>query len=223
MSDNHSSISSIVGMFFQHGVIRVDSKNLFVLSSGARAPIYIDHRRAFTAPRLRKLLVSAWAEVLESKLLDLNFRPRDVVCVGTATAGIAPAMALAAHWECEFLYVRQKPKDHGLSQMVEGEFDPQKPHLVIDDMLTTGQSLLKSVDALRHLNTKIVLTSTITTHAISAAHQTLSQWKLPYQSLFETQQILNCAHELGLISQADVRCVLTWLEELSARNMSRNE
>lgn len=219
-TDFQQRASSIVDLFFAHDVIKVDASSPFVLSSGARAPIYLDHRRAFTNPLLRKSLVSAWAEILERELTGLGYRPRDIVCVGTATAGIAPAMALADHWNSEFLYVRQKPKGHGLQQMVEGEFVPSKPHLVIDDMLTTGQSLLKSVEVLRQLDTKIVMASTVTTHAIPSSHRKFSYLELPYRALFETQHILSLAQSLGLISQADLRTVMTWLESLSALNDS---
>jgi orotate phosphoribosyltransferase len=220
MSTSESSLSSVVSLFFAHGVIQVDSKSPFTLSSGAKSPIYLDHRRAMTHPLLRSSLVAAWSDHLEAELKRCGFTPREVVCVGTATAGIAPAMALAMQWNTEFLYVRQKPKGHGLQQMVEGEFHPSKPHLVIDDMLTTGQSLLKSVEVLRQLETRLVLASTITTHAIPSSHRKFETLNLPFKALFETHQILDLAKAAGLISAVDVRTVLTWLENLSAINDS---
>ncbi|MEN9811159.1 MAG: hypothetical protein RLZZ488_2726 [Pseudomonadota bacterium] len=212
--------STIVDLFFAHGVIKVDSTSPFVLSSGAKAPIYLDHRRAFTAPALRKALVAAWAAVLERELNALGLRPRDVVCVGTATAGLAPAMCLANLWDSDFVYVRQKPKGHGLQQMVEGEFTPSKPHLVVDDMLTTGQSLLKSVEVLRQLQTNIVLASSVTTHGIPSSHRKFDHLMIPFKPLFETHKILTVAQSMGLIAQADVRTVMAWLENLSALNDS---
>lgn len=214
-AESMTVFAPIVELIFKHGVIKVDSGCPFVLSSGARSPIYLDHRRAFSPPRLRQLLVDAWANVLSSELRALGYQTQDVVCVGTATAGIAPAMALAQKWNCEFLYVRQKPKGHGLQQMVEGEFTNSKPHVVIDDMLTTGQSLFKSVDVLRQLETKIVLCSTVTSHGLAAAHRLFDQAHVPFKSLFETHQILTQAHTLGLISLADLRTVMAWLEQLS--------
>ena len=208
--------SSIVDLFFNHGIIKVDSSFPFVLSSGSKAPVYLDHRRAFTNAQLRKQLVRAWAEVLETELKELGYRVTDVVCVGTATAGIAPAMALASQWGCEFLYVRQKPKGHGLQQMIEGEFDHRKAHVVIDDMLTTGQSLLKSVEVLKQCEARLILASTVTSHAIPAAHRKFDDLNLRFKSLFETQSILSIAQSLGLISQSDLRIVMGWLEQFSS-------
>lgn len=216
------ALSSIVDLFFAHGVIKVDTSSPFTLSSGAKSPIYLDHRRAFTPPQLRKQLVQAWADVLESELKSLGHKPSGVVCVGTATAGIAPAMALASHWGCEFLYVRQKPKGHGLQQMIEGEFNNQRPHLVVDDMLTTGQSLLKSVEVLKQNETRLILASTVTTHGIPASHAKFDALNLSFQALFETQTILSMAQSLGLISQADLRIVMGWLEQFSLGHDSAN-
>jgi len=214
------AIHGIVDLFFADQIIKVDSSSPFLLSSGARAPIYLDHRRAFTRPKLRQLLVKTWAVKLESALKEMNVRPADVVCVGTATAGIAPAMALATHWNAPFLYVRQKPKGHGLQQMVEGAFDPAAPHLVIDDMLTTGQSLLKSVEVLQHLNTRLVGATTLTSHSLVSAHRKFQNLNRPFVNLLTTSDILLVAQSLGLISQADVRTVMAWLETLSMANDS---
>lgn len=214
------AIRSIVDLYFADQIIKVDSSSPFILSSGARAPIYLDHRRAFTRPKLRQLLVKTWASRMESELKEFNLRPSEVVCVGTATAGIAPAMALATHWNAPFLYVRQKPKGHGLQQMVEGAFDPSAPHLVIDDMLTTGQSLLKSVEVLQHLNTRLVCATTLTSHALASAHRKFQNLNLPFVNLLNTSDILLVAQSLGLISQADVRTVMAWLETLSMANDS---
>lgn len=213
---NNTRLQALVDLFFAEQIIKVDSTSPFLLSSGAKAPIYLDHRRAMSSPRLRKLLVQMWAEQIEVKLKEMNVSPQQLVCVGTATAGIAPAAALAIHWDASFLYVRQKPKGHGLQQMVEGVFEPGRPHLVIDDMLTTGQSLLKTVEVLRQLNTKMVCATTITTHGLISAHRKFENFKLPCVSLLQTPQILAVAQELGLISQADLRTVMSWLEKLSA-------
>lgn len=213
--DKNTHLASIVDLFFAEQIIKVNAASPFVLSSGAHSPIYLDHRRAMSHPKLRSLLIQAWAHKIEAKLKDLNLRPQDVVCVGTATAGIAPAMALSIHWDASFLYVRQKPKGHGLAQMVEGVFDLHRPHLVIDDMLTTGQSLFKTVEILRQLEAKVVCAATITTHGLISGHRRFESFKLPVVNLFETKQILSVAQELGLLSQADLRTVGSWIDELN--------
>lgn len=218
LATQDKTLQTIVDLFFAQQIIKVDSASPFVLSSGARAPIYLDHRRAFTDPKLRQLLIQSWALRIEAALKEQNLRPSDVVCVGTATAGIAPAMALALHWNAPFLYVRQKPKAHGMQQMIEGAFNPAAPHLVVDDMLTTGQSLLKSVEVLQHLDTKIVCATTVTSHCLSSAHRKFQNIGLPFVNLFATSDILMVAQSLGLISQADMRTVLAWLEKLSQVN-----
>lgn len=217
---NSHQLQSIVDYFFVEKVIKVDQSQPFVLSSGLKAPIYLDHRRAFTNPELRSMLIQAWAEKIEVKLKELKLRPQNIVCAGTATAGIAPAMSLAAHWNVPFVYVRQKPKDHGTQQLVEGAFDPSALHLVIDDMLTTGKSLLSAVDGLQKMDAKIVCATTVTSHGLSLAEAQLAERTLPFVSMFHTQDILELAQALGLISQADLRTVSQWLENLDLESMS---
>jgi orotate phosphoribosyltransferase len=100
--------------------------------------------------------------------------------------------------------------------MIEGEFDHRKPHVLVDDMLTTGQSLLKSVEALRQCEARLILATTVTSHAIPSAHRRFDELNLRFKSLFETQSILTAAQSLGLISQADLRIVMDWLEEFGS-------
>jgi len=220
VNENTNQLKSIVDYFFVEDVMKVDNNHPFVLSSGMSAPVYLDHRRAFTNPALRRLLIQAWAEKVESKLKELKLRPQDIVCAGTATAGIAPAMALADHWGVPFVYVRQKPKDHGTQQLIEGAFDPSGLHLVVDDMLTTGKSLLGAVNGLRKMNAKIACATTVTSHGLSLAEAQLQEQALPFVSLFTTPDILQIAQGLGLISQADLRTVTQWLENFDLESMS---
>jgi len=219
-TDNSNHLSSIVDHFFVENVIKVDQSHPFVLSSGMSAPIYLDHRRAFTNPTLRKLLIQAWADKIEMKLKELKLRPQNIVCTGTATAGIAPALALADYWGVPFVYVRQKPKDHGTQQLIEGAFDPSTLHLVVDDMLTTGNSIVGAVSGLKKMNAKIACATTVTSHCLSLAEVQLSDLSLPFVSLFNTRDILEIAQGLGLISQADLRTVTQWLETLDLESMS---
>jgi orotate phosphoribosyltransferase len=213
-------LQSIVDYFFIEKVMQVDAGRPFVLSSGLPSPVYLDHRRAFTNPQLRQRLTQAWAEQIEIQLKEMKLKPQNVVCAGTATAGIAPAMALADYWNASFIYVRQKPKEHGTQQLVEGAFEPSRPHLVIDDMLTTGQSLMRAVDGLKQSGAKVVCATTVTSHGLAIAEAQLKEHSLPYVSLFKTPQILEIAQGLGLISQADLRTVSEWLEGLDLESMS---
>ena len=220
VNGNSNQLQSIVDYFFIENVIKVDNSHPFVLSSGMKAPVYLDHRRAFTNPALRKQLVQAWAEKIEVKLTELKIRPQNIVCAGTATAGIAPALALADYWNVPFVYVRQKPKDHGTQQLIEGAFDPLALHLVVYDMLTTGNSLLGAVNGLKKVNAKIACATTVTSHCLSLAEAQLKEQSLPFVSLFNTPDILEIAQGLGLISQADLRTVTQWLENLDLESMS---
>ena len=206
VSEISKQLQSIVDYFFVENVIKVDQSHPFVLASGIKAPVYLDHRRAFTNPTLRKLLVQAWAEKIEFKLKELKLRPQNIVCAGTATAGIAPALALADYWNVPFVYVRQKPKDHGTQQLIEGAFDPTALHLVVDDMLTTGNSLLGAVNGLKKVNAHIACATTVTSHCLSLAEAQLSEHELPFVNLFNTH---DCHDYWSPSFIAVIRIVLT--------------
>jgi orotate phosphoribosyltransferase len=207
-------IKEIVKGFFESKVIQINTAELFTLSSGKTSPIYLDHRKIFSYPNLRKLVIQEWSHLLKNQYKSLFEMDKHIVFAGTATAGIAPAYALAEIFNAGFVYVRNKPKEHGLKSMIEGVI-PNNPHIiVVDDMVTTGGSILSCVEHLKKEHYNVVTTTSISYHNLN---KTLSQFKeknIELCSLFKTTDILDIAYRMNLINDKELISIMEWLNSL---------
>lgn len=207
-------MNDVISEFFNKKIIQISTDPLFKLTSGKHAPVYIDHRKIFSFPELRKSVVSEWALQIQ-KHLDLPIKS-NFVFAGTATAGIAPAYALAEHFSCGFVYVRNKPKEHGLKSAIEGVIPENPLVIVIDDMVTTGSSILSAVDTLRAENIPVLLASSISRHNLKKTNAHFAGKNVTLFSLFKTSDIFVTACKMGLITHTDLGVIDQWLAGLDA-------
>lgn len=218
----------IVLGFFRHGVAVVNTREPFRLASGALSPVYLDHRRIFSVPGLREQVALLWAkEVLGGLGLPpqlcesssggrlLSSLPENLVLAGTATAGIAPAYALACQLQTRFAYVRAMPKAHGLGRLVEGVWRGNEPCVVVDDMVTTGGSLLEAAANLRAESANLLLATSITRHDFPSTQARFEAAGLKLVSCFTSRELFSLASEVGLVQASDLGVVLAWLDAQS--------
>jgi orotate phosphoribosyltransferase len=227
----------IIQEFFDKKIIQISTNPLFQLTSGKQAPVYIDHRKIFSFSELRRMVVSEWALKLEehSRLLSSPGAPLSspgaplsspgaplsspgltrgstpIVFAGTATAGIAPAYALAEHFQCGFVYVRNKPKEHGLKSAIEGVIPQGAQVIVIDDMITTGSSILSAVEVLRSEKIPVLFASSISRHNFKKTNANFFKADIDFISVFKTSDLFLNACEMGLITKSDFDVVTQWL------------
>lgn len=176
-----------ISLFKKYEVIQVNHENPFKLASGKMSPYYFDHRRIFSIPVLRGLVVDLMLEEIENKL-DI---PLHELCfAGTATAGIAPAYALADACDASFIYVRSQVKGHGMQNLIEGVWEPSRPTIVIDDMVTTGKSLLDAVSELRNRDTRVVAAACITRQNNREVEAAFAEQHLHCVSLFFPEELM---------------------------------
>jgi orotate phosphoribosyltransferase len=200
----------IVKGFFDGGIVKVNFENPFTLASGKKSPLYFDHRRIYSYPKLRKQVTRAWANQLMGELESRNIR--NVAIAGTATAGIAPALALADFLEVPFIYVRSAPKSHGTTQCVEGNLQLDRSYVVVDDMVTTGGSIVEAATKLREAGGSVAMLSSITTHNLLAAKKAMGDNTC--FSLLTSLEILDTAHQLSLLSRADLESAKAVIQAL---------
>jgi len=205
--------AEIVAGFFRHRVALVNTSEPFRLASGALSPVYLDHRRIFSIPSLREKVALLWADVVRAEVGDASAAGADLVVAGTATAGIAPAYALASKLEARFVYVRSKAKEHGLGRMVEGVWTPGDGCIVVDDMVTTGGSLLEAALRLRDERGEPLLATSITRHDFPKTQQRFDKEGLPLVSCFTSRELFTLAARSGFLSEEDLATVLAWLNE----------
>ena len=181
-------VNEAVTLMKNYGVVKIDHKKPFTLASGKISPYYFDHRRIFSVPELRNLIISLWSQKIQK---ELKIPLTDVCFAGTATAGIAPAYALAQANQASFIYVRAQAKSHGTGNLVEGVWDPAQPTIVVDDMVTTGKSLLQAAEQLRSCNTQLIAAACITQQINNDVEFSFQNAGLRCISLFNVNELLN--------------------------------
>lgn len=211
-------IKEIVKGFFEAKVIQINTTNLFQLSSGKASPIYLDHRKIFSYPSLRKLITQEWAQLIRQKLRPYFEKEKNIVFAGTATAGIAPAYALAEYFSAGFVYVRAKPKDHGLKSVIEGVLPHNANIIVVDDMVTTGGSILHCAENIRHEEHKVIATTSISYHNLNKTMSLFKKKQIDLISLFKTTDILDIAYKMNFVDSKEMRSIMEWLTSLDDLN-----
>jgi orotate phosphoribosyltransferase len=115
----------------------------FTWASGLKSPIYCDNRKTLSYPKVRTFIKTAFADIISEEFKDAD------VIAGVATAGIPHGALVADVLNLPFVYVRDKPKGHGLENQIEGKLEKGQKIVVIEDLISTGGSSLKAVEALR--------------------------------------------------------------------------
>ena len=214
--------AELVREMFRCGVVQVNTDTGFLLAAGGRSPLYLDHRRLFGVPGLREAALDVWAGALRGFMVSLLegagavWSARDWCLAGTATAGIAPAFGLATRLGCSFAYVRSGAKGHGLARTVEGAEIKGLRVIMVDDMVTTGASLLQAADNVR-LEGKETGVSVLgaTSFTSRLARTGLgSPVALPFFSVVTVSGLLEEARRLELVPAGQWPVLKSWLAEL---------
>lgn len=170
----------------------------FTWASGIKSPVYCDNRLTLTAPDVRNDVENAIAETVEREFPDAQ------VLMGTSTAGIAHA-AIAAHiLGLPMGYVRSGNKDHGRQNRIEGRLDVGEKVVVIEDLISTGGSVIEVVDALREAGAEVLGVVSIFTYGMQKGIDRLAAAKVRNVSLTNFDEICVVAAENGYIAPADI-------------------
>src|SRR5437773_1417256 len=146
MTDAKASAEKLL----QVNAVRLSPEKPFTWASGWKSPIYCDNRRILSFPYVR--------DFIKSELCNLVFEkfPNAELLAGVATAGIAWGAMVADQLKLPYIYVRPKPKEHGLGNQIEGYFEEGQRTVVIEDLVSTGKSSLQVVDVLRAVGVEVV-------------------------------------------------------------------
>ena len=187
----------------------------FVWASGIKSPIYCDNRLILTAPEARNEVEQAIADTVRREY------PEAQVLMGTATAGIAHA-AIAAHLlGLPMGYVRSGSKDHGRKNQIEGKLTPGERVVVIEDLISTGGSVLDTVAALRAAGAEVLGVISIFTYGMAKGRQRLAEAGVKCVSLTDLDTIAQVGVQQGYITQGDVARLLAFRDDPSDGNWIR--
>ena len=176
----------------------------FTWASGIKSPIYCDNRLILTAPEVRNMVENSIADTVKREYPDVE------VLMGTSTAGIAHA-AIAAHiLGIPMGYVRSGAKDHGRNNRIEGRLEKGQKVVVIEDLISTGGSVIEVVEALREAGAEVLGIVSIFTYGMKKGLERLSAAKVKNISLSDFDAVAAAAAETGYIRQSDVERLMAF-------------
>lgn len=181
----------------------------FTWASGIKSPVYCDNRLTLTAPEVRDDVENAIAETVKKHYPDAE------VLMGTSTAGIAHA-AIAAHiLHMPMGYVRSGSKDHGRRNRIEGRLEKGQKVVIIEDLISTGGSVIDVADALREAGAEVLGIVSIFTYGMKKGIERLSAAKLKNISLTDFDCIAEAAAEMGYIKPKDIKRLIAFRNDPS--------
>lgn len=178
--------------------------NPFTWASGWNSPIYCDNRLTLRHPEIRKQISLAFIEVIRKKFGDID------VITGTATAGIPHAAWVAQSLDKPMAYVRAKAKSYGLGNQIEGGVDKGQSTVVIEDLISTGGSVMSVVDALKFIGADVKGIMSIFTYGFDKANQKFREAEVPVFSLTDYTTLIDVALEEGTIKESDIELLNDW-------------
>ncbi|MCC4367929.1 orotate phosphoribosyltransferase [Limosilactobacillus reuteri] len=179
----------------------------FTWASGLKSPIYTDNRLTISYPEVRQAIFNGMVEQIK-----LHFSEADVIA-GTATAGIPHAAWVAQNMELPMIYVRTKPKDHGQGKQIEGVLKEGQKVVVIDDLISTGGSVLNAVRAVNNAGGKVIGVVSVFTYDLPAAEQNFMANGLKYYSVTDYMTLIKVAKENNQISADHLKSLQEWRKD----------
>lgn len=181
----------------------------FTWASGIKSPIYCDNRLTLSAPEVRKDVEAGLAEIVKEKF------PEAEVLMGTSTAGIAHAAITATILDMPMGYVRSGHKDHGRQNQIEGKFEKGQKVVVIEDLISTGGSVLEVVDVLRQAGADVLGVASIFTYGMQKGIDRLKEANVINYSLSDFNTLVGVAAQEGYIKESDVVKLETFIKNPS--------
>lgn len=187
--------------------IKLNVEKPFTWASGWKSPIYCDNRKTLSFPPIR--------EFIKSEMCNLIFEefPNAQYLAGVATAGIAWGAMAADQLKLPFIYVRSKPKDHGMGNLIEGFYEEGKQVLVVEDLISTGKSSLEVVRALRSAGLQIAGLVSIFNYGFDEAAEGFAVEGIITRSLTDYPTLIKLAVEKGTVSTAQHKTLVKWRED----------
>lgn len=199
-----SNEKAVAEKLLQVEAVKLNNENPFTWASGWKSPIYCDNRKVLSFPYVR--------DFIKSELCSVIFEnyPEAEALAAVATAGIAWGAMAADQLKLPFLYVRPKPKEHGMGNQIEGNIMPGKKLLVIEDLISTGKSSLQVCDVIRQAGMEVVGMVSIFNYGFPHAVEAFGQSAVKLQSLTNYEVLIELAVEKGIVDENQQKSLLNW-------------
>ena len=187
--------------------IKLQPANPFTWASGWKSPFYCDNRKTLSYPSLRNFV-----KLEISRIVLEKFGQVDAIA-GVATGAIPQGALVAEELNLPFVYVRSTPKDHGLENLIEGELRPGMKVVVIEDLISTGGSSLKAVEAIRRDGCEVIGMVAAFTYGFPVAIEAFKEAKVNLVTLTNYEAVLDSALKTGYINEEDVSVLDNWRKD----------
>ncbi len=198
---------AVAEKLLQVAAVKLSPEQPFTWASGWKSPIYCDNRKVLSFPYVR--------DFIKSELCNVIFEgfPEVEMLAGVATAGIAWGAMAADQLKLPYVYVRPKPKEHGMGNQIEGFYEPGQKVLVIEDLISTGKSSLQVVEVLKAAGVEVVGMVSIFTYGFPYADEAFAKAGVTYKSLTNYSSLISLAVEKGQVSAETEQLLLQWRQD----------
>lgn len=184
--------------------VKLQPHNPFTWASGWKSPIYCDNRKTLSYPQIRTYIKIQIARMIEEIYPDVE------VIAGVATGAIAQGALVADLLGLPFIYIRPTPKDHGLENLIEGDLKPKQKVVVIEDLISTGGSSLKAVEAIRKDGSEVLGMVAVFSYGFPVATEKFRAAKVKLTTLCNYDAVLSEALSINYIKEEDIETLKEW-------------
>ena len=208
MHENSIIMNDIKKIFAQKllevKAIKLQPNAPFTWASGWKSPFYCDNRKTLSYPALRSFVKIELCHLIQEQF------PEAEAVAGVATGAIAQGALVADQLGLPFCYVRSKAKDHGMQNLIEGQVEAGAKVVVVEDLISTGGSSLKAVEALRQAGVEVVGMVASYTYGFPVAEEAFREADVKLVTLTDYEAVVEKALETGYIKQDDVPVLAEW-------------
>ena len=187
--------------------IKLQPNDPFTWASGWKSPFYCDNRKTLSFPELRNFVKLQLVHTV------MQHFPQAEAVAGVATGAIAQGALVADELNMPFVYVRSKAKDHGMGNLIEGELPAGAKVVVVEDLISTGGSSLKAVEALRQAGYEVVGMVASYTYGFPVAAKAFADAEVELQTLTDYEHVVEQALATGYIAEGDVELLHEWRKD----------
>lgn len=201
---NNVIARDVAEMLLEIKAVVLNPQQPFTWASGLKSPIYCDNRKTLSSPKVRSFIKTSFSDVISEEYANAD------VIAGVATAGIPHGVLVADVLNKPFIYVRDKAKGHGLENLIEGKLEPGQKVVVIEDLISTGGSSLKAVNAIRNAGGEVLGLGAIFTYGFTKGTEAFKESNCNFFTLSDYPTLLEIALKLDYINKQEAETLKGW-------------
>ena len=194
----------IAKLLLEINAIKLQANNPFIWSSGIKSPIYCDNRILLSFPAYRNLVAKEIANLILQKYVSVD------IIAGVATGAIGIGLLVAEKLKLPFIYVRPESKAHGRKNQIEGNVVKNKNVFIIEDLISTANSSIKAIHAIKKSGMNVLGMSSIFTYELKIAAKNLKSEGIDFFSLSNYSTLIKVAKELNYINDDEIKILKKW-------------